>query len=274
MHAGVPMRSALAALMASALIASGARAQSDALSRAEAAYLEVDFESTHRHALAALRAGGNRPEQLVRIYQLLGIASSALGHEDEARDYFVRMLGLDRDAELDDSVPPRLRDPYLEARGVWAARPGRLGIRAGLDRASSSLHLELADPTDMARSVIVHARLEGEAQYARHDAEARSAIDMPLPGAASADRVEYYVEVLDEHRNVILAEGSPFEPRVVGRDRATAAGGAAGPSIVEEPVFWIVVGSVVGVAAAITIGVLADQRSHIGTRSTIAIGID
>ncbi len=269
------MRRAALGLLLGLCAASPALAQDDALARAEAAYLEVDFDATHQHALAALRAGGNTPEQLVRVYQLLGIAASALGREDEARDHFVRMLGLDRDAELDASVPPRLRDPFLEARGVWAARTGRLGIQVGLDRARSSLRIQLSDPSATARRVLVHSRLEGETQFVTQDAEARGAIDVPVQGAAAADRVEYYVEVLDEHRNVMLAEGSAFEPRVVGRERVAAGGGAAsGPTIVEEPVFWVIVGAVVAVAAGITIGVVADQRSHIGAQTSITIGID
>lgn len=268
------MRCATLAMMLALAAAAPALAQDDALARAEAAYLEVDFDATHRHALAALRAGGSTPAQLVRIYQLLGIAASALGREDEARDHFVRMLGLDRDAELDASVPPRLRDPFLEARGVWAARTGRLGIQVGLDRARSSLRIELSDPSATARRVLVHSRLEGETQFVTQDAEARGAIDIPVQGAAAADRVEYYVEVLDEHRNVMLAEGSAFEPRVVGRERVAAGGGGGGPSIVEEPVFWVIVGAVVAVAAGITIGVVADQRSHIGAQTSITIGID
>ena len=268
------MRALVLALAVWASLPGAAFAQ-DALAQAEAAYEEVDFDGTYSHALAALRAGGRRPQQLVRIYQLLGISCSALGREDEARDFFVRMLGLDRDAELDASVPPRLRDPYLEARGVWAARQGTLGVSAGLDRARSTLRIEVADPTDMARRVMVYARLEGEAQFTAQDAEARAVIDIPIAGAASADRVEYYVEVLDEHRNFLIAEGSAFSPRVVGRERALGvAPGPAGPSIVEEPVFWIIVGAVAAVAAAVTIGVVVDQRSRIGVQSSITIGID
>lgn len=257
------------------LLPSAAFAQESALERAESAYLEVDFDGTYEHALEALRAGGHQPDQLVRIYQLLGTASSALGREDEARDFFIRMLGLDRDAELDASVPPRLRDPYLEARGVWAARQGALRVQAGLDRARSSLRIELADPTDMARRVRVHARLEGEAEYRTHEGEARSVTDAPVEGAASADRVEYYVEVLDEHGNFLMTSGSAFEPRVVGRERV--AGGVApagGPSFFEEPVFWIIAGAVVATAAAVTVGVVVDQRSRIGAQTSISIGID
>lgn len=261
--------------LALALLPAGALAQQDdALRQAEAAYLEVDFEGTRTHALQALHAGGHSPAQLVRIYTLLGTASAALGREDEARTFFVRMLGLDRNAELDESVPPRLRDPYLEARGVWAARPGTLGVQINLDRSRSALHIALEDPTDLARRVVVHTRIEGEAQYGSAEAEASATVDVPVVGAADADRIEYFVEVLDEHGNFLVREGSPFQPRVLGRERRAAGAPAGGPSIVEEPVFWIVVGAVVLVGAAIAVGVAADQQSRIGAQSSISIGID
>lgn len=265
-------------ILLSLLCAAPAMAQRDPLAAAEAAYLEVDFEGTRNNALLALRAGGKTPEQVVRIYQLLGISSSALGDEDAARDYFVRMLGIDRDAALDESVPPRLRNPYLEARGVWAARQGRLEITAGLDRATSSVRIELTDPTDMARRVRVSTRLEGDAQYTTQEYAAAAVLGARMEGAAEADRVEYYVDVLDMHGNVILASGTPFSPRVVGRAPAGSTGGGGGGggggSFVEEPVLWIVVGAVLAVAAAVTIGVVVDQRSRIGFQSGVTIGVD
>lgn len=263
-------------IILSLVCAAPAMAQGDPLAAAEAAYLEVDFEGTRDNALLALRAGGQTPEQVVRIYQLLGISSSALGDEDAARDYFVRMLGIDPDASLDESVPPRLRNPYLEARGVWAARQGRLEITAGLDRGTSSVRVELTDPTDMARRVRVSTRLEGAAQYTTQEYAAAAVLGAQLEGAADADRVEYYVDVLDMHGNVILASGSAFQPRVVGRAPAgaTGGGGGGGTTFVEEPVFWIVVGAVLAVAAGVTIGVVVDQRSRIGFQSGVTIGVD
>ncbi|MCZ7684251.1 MAG: hypothetical protein M5U28_37935 [Sandaracinaceae bacterium] len=173
------MRRAALGVLLGLCAASPALAQDDALARAEAAYLEVDFDATHQHALAALRAGGNTPEQLVRVYQLLGIAASALGREDEARDHFVRMLGLDRDAELDASVPPRLRDPFLEARGVWAARTGRLGIQVGLDRARPAC--ASSSPTRAARPVACSCT---RASRARRSSSRRT----PRPAAPSTCR--------------------------------------------------------------------------------------
>jgi len=264
---------ALASLLAAA---APARAQPSELEQAEAAYLDVDFEGTRDHAIEALRAGGHHPEQLVRIYQLLGISSSALGEEGSAREYFVRMLGIDPDAELDDSVPPRLGGPYLEARGIWAARPGRLRVEAGLDRASSAVRVELRDPTDMAERVRVAARLEGEARYQVDEYPATSVVSAPVQGAADADRVEYYVEILDTHGNVILAEGSAFAPRVVGRAHVERGGGGEGGGVtfLEEPLFWILAGAAAAVAAGVTTAVVVDQRSRIGVQTGVSIGIE
>ena len=253
----------------------GALAQDD-LAAAEAAYLEVDFEATRDLAIRALRAGGHTPEEVVRIYKLLGIASSALDEEEAARDYFVRMLGLDADATLDDSVSPRMRNPYLEARGVWAARQGRLGVEAGLDRGSSAVHVELTDPTDMARRVRVAARLEGASDYTTEVYAAQSVLNAPVAGADTADRVEYYVEVLDMHGNTILSAGSAFEPEVVGRTSFAngEGGGGGGGSVVEEAWFWIVIGAVVAAGAGIAIGFVLDSRSRIGVQTGVSIGVD
>jgi hypothetical protein len=272
------LRTTLVALvLAVAVSAAPAAAQQTPLQQAEAAYLDIDFEATHRHAMAALRAGGSSPEQLVRIYQLLGIASSALGRETEARDFFVRMLALDRDAQLDASVPPRLRDPFLEARGVWAARPGRFDLQVGLDRGRSAVRVEVTDPSGMARRIAVHARLEGEAQYVTQEAEGRTTVEVVVPGANTANRVEYYVDVLDEHGNRMRSEGTAFAPRSVGRDPVAGGGGApagGGTSIFEEPAFWIVTAIIVAAGAGTAAGVIVDQRSRIGVQSTVSIGID
>lgn len=270
-----------------AMLASGVAHAQDAgaLERAENAYQEIDFEGVRTHAIEALRNGGLEPAQLARVYELLGVASSALGDADGARDYFVRMLWLDPDAQLDESVSPRMREPYLEARGIRMARPGTLEVETGIDRGSSQVHVTLRDPSDMGRRVRVAARIEGDTEYTTHEYEAQTELAANLDGADTADRIEYFVQVLDRHGNVILAEGGPFAPRVVGRQPGAAAseesgggGGGGGASITDDPAFWPIVLGIVGglvlVGGGIAIGVVVDQRSRIGVQSSVAFGFD
>ncbi len=264
-----PRSLALAAALSFCLSATPAAAQS-ALAEAEEAYLEVDFDRTLSAAQSAMDSGELTPTELARAYELLGVAASALGDAATARDCFLRMLSIDEERELDDTVPPRLRAPFMEARGALTARPDRLGVEVVLARAYSALRVTLTDPFEMIQGVRVHVRVEGEADWASIEEDYAPEIMAGFARAASADRLEYWVEVLDPRGNRIAVVGSEFEPLVVGRpapavvDGGGGGGGAGGgPSIVEEPVFWIVLGSVVVVGAAIGIGVGVDQASHV-----------
>ena len=97
------------------LIAVGAQAQSPShLREAEEAYLNVEFEQVRDHALEALRGGRLTPDQLVRTYELLGVASSALHETDVARDYFVQVKY--NVYNYDDYL---LLDRYYTANVVW-----------------------------------------------------------------------------------------------------------------------------------------------------------
>jgi hypothetical protein len=292
---------ALSILVLSAALASGADAQrrrrrsgggggetsdaepatpDDPLQAAEEAFTEVDFERTLEHAGTALQAGGQTPEQLVRIYQLLGVSAAALGDPDGARDFFQRMLTVNPEAQLDDAVPPRLRAPYLEARGIVSARPDRLGVEVGLARSQASVRVALTDPFQMARTLRVHARLEGGAEYTSVESEAMAEVLAPVTGADTADRVEYWVEVLDQYGNQLVVAGSEFEPRVVGRISTGGGGGGTDPGpgrpITEDPVFWAIVGSIAGAAiigGAIGIGFGVDAQSHLPVQTAVTFGV-
>jgi hypothetical protein len=292
-----PGAAALAALVCAALLAAAGSVQAqrrrlrppprpvDPLQAAEEAFTEVDFERTIEQASTALQAGGYTPERLVRIYQLLGVSAAALGDSDGARDFFQRMLAIDAEATLDDSVPPRLRAPFLEARGIVSARRERLGVTVGLARAQASLRVALTDPFEMARSLRVHARVEGTIEYTTVETEASPEVLAPIPGADTADRLEYWIEVLDPYGNQLLVVGTEFEPRVVGRiavaDLGSSSSGMSppsspppgGPSILEEPLFWIVTGGVIALGAGIGIGVAVDSASHVPLRTAATIGL-
>jgi hypothetical protein len=266
-------------VVASLALSSGAVAQasSGALGRAEQSYLEVDFDGTLAAAQEALREGGHTPAQLVRIYELLGVSSAAVGENERARDFFVRMLAIDVSADLDDTVPPRLRAAFLEARGIVTSRPERLGAEVGLARVQSALHVALTDRFQLGRTVRVHARLEGTLEFSTREEAAQPVMFARLDGASTADRVEYWVELVDPFGNQILVLGTEFEPRVVGRVATAPAGGGGGgggADIVSEPWFWIVIGVVV-VGGGVTAGViLGDQASRLELRTGVTIGID
>lgn len=257
----------------------------DPLQAAEQAYVEVDFERTLEHASEALQAGAHTPDRLVRIYQLLGVSAAALGDPDGARDFFQRMLAVDPDATLDDTVPPRLRAPYLEARGIVTARPDQLGIQVGLARAQAAVRVALTDPFQMARTLRVHARLERQVEYTTVEADAQAEVLAPLPGSDTADRVEYWVEVLDPYGNQLVMVGTEFEPRTVGRIAIAGGGGGGagggtgagagggqggGGNVLEDPLFWIIAGGVVLVTGAVVTGVLVDQASHVPLQTGVS----
>ncbi len=242
------------------------------LAQAEQAYLDVDFSAALVAAQAALREGGHTPEELVRIYQLLGVCSASEGLAERARDYFLRMLAINPETELDDTVPPRLRAPFLEARGIVTARPQRLGAEVGIARAQSAVHVSLVDPFQMGQTLIIHARIEGGLEFTTREERPRASLDVPLAGSDSADRVEYWLELKDPFGNQVLVLGSEFEPRVVGRMSVAGAGAApasgGGGNVLEEPWFWIVVGAVV-VGGAVTAGVLGDQANRVELRTRV-----
>lgn len=267
---------ALTAGLSAFSLASPSRAQAPGpLARAEQAYLQVDFEGTLAAAQEALRAGGHTSAQLLRIYELLGVSSAAVGETDRARDFFVRMLAIDPSANLDDTVPPRLRAPFLEARGIVNSRPERLDVEVGLARAQSALHVALTDPFQVGHRLRIHARLEGTLEFTTHEEAAQAEVLARIEGAASADRVEYWLELVDPFGNQILVLGSEFEPRVVGRAAGSGAGLAAaeGGGVLAEPWFWVVVGAVV-VGGGVTAGIiLGDQASRLELRSAVNIGL-
>ena len=270
------MRARVQALLAAALLwpAAPAAAQ-DALADAEAAYLDVDFERTLSEAQGAIESGELGPTELARAYELLGVSAAALGDADTARDCFLRMLSIDEERQLDDTVPPRLRAPFMEARGELTARADRLGVEVVIARAYSALRVTLTDPFEMIQGIRVHVRVEGgDGEWTIIEEDYEAEIMASYSRAASADRLEYWLEVLDPPGNRIAVVGSEFEPEVVGRPApapaagapgggAAGGGGGGGPSIVEEPAFWIVLGSVVVVGAAIGIGFAVDAQSRV-----------
>jgi hypothetical protein len=146
------------------------------------------------------------------------------------------------------------------------------------------VRVALSDPFQMARTLRVHARLEGEVEFATTESEAMAEVLAPLPGSDTADRVEYWVEVLDPYGNQLVVAGSEFEPSVVGRVASAEPTPAPVPvaptpspasrSIVDEPLFWVgIAAGVIAVGAGIGIGVAVDSASHVPLRTGVGFGV-
>lgn len=267
-------RSVILALALVLGIAGRAEAQSP-LQQAEAAYVDVDFEATLSASQSAIDSGELSPSELARAYELLGVSAAALGDPDSAREVFLRMLSIEPDRRLDDTVPPRFRAPYMEASGIVSARPDRMGAEVTLARSYASLRVVLVDPYEMVEGIRLHMRAEGTVEYETFEAPYGAEILAPFGGAAGSAPVEYWLELIDPRGNQLVVQGSQFEPNVLGARAASGGGGGglepvpAGPSIFEEPVFWIVVGSVIAVGAGIGIGVGVDQASRANLQTVI-----
>ncbi len=147
---------ALSWLATTSLLPCPARAEPvDALSLAQRAYNDVEFEKQRDEATRALQAGRNDRERLVQIYRLLGIAHAALEAPREAKQAFMKLLALDPDVALEHVLSPRLRTPYMEARGFWDVTSSRLDVQAVVDVRTSALHVTVTDPLQMVERVRV-----------------------------------------------------------------------------------------------------------------------
>ncbi len=261
-------------IAALALVAARAEAQTP-LQQAEAAYVDVDFETTLSASQSAIDSGELSPGELARAYELLGVSAAALGDAEAAREVFLRMLSIEPDRRLDDTVPPRFRAPYMEASGIVSARPDRMGAEVTLARANGALRVVLVDPYEMVEGIRLHMRAEGTLEYETFEAPYGAEILVPFGGAAGSAPVEYWLELIDPRGNQLVVQGSEFSPNVLGARAATGGGGGggepvpAGPSIFEEPVFWIIVGSVIAVGAGVGIGVGVDQASRANLQTVI-----
>lgn len=207
-------------------------AEEATLARAEAAYLDVDFESTKALAHDALHAGGHEAADTLRLYTLLGIASSALGEDDAAREAFSRVIALDPQGHLDKTLSPKLRAPYLEVRGQLMARGDLPALDGRVTNDTGALRLEVVDPTAIGRAIEVSYRAERSASFTTVKLLTAPAKLGPAPKGAA--RLEYVVVVRDEYGNVVFRRGTEHEPAVLAlgpREHASEAGkGENGPN--------------------------------------------
>lgn len=204
------------------LFATPARAESVAtLAEVEAAYAEVDLERTYSLALAALGAGGHDMKATARLYHLYAVAAAATDRADEAREAFLRVLAIDSRGKLDKKLSPKIRAPYLEARGAWADASGGKSLAVAVSREDGAPVLTLDGPLGAVSRVLVRARRKsGEGfQELSFTPATRIALPEPLRGGG----FEYVVHLEDAAGNRLHELGSDAAPRWFGAAVAAPA---------------------------------------------------
>src|SRR5262245_37916237 len=113
------MRIALVLLVSVLVFARSARAQVlSPLERLEAAAAGLAVPAMIGGGEEAIASGTLGPAELVHVYQQLAMAESFAGDVANARAAYERMLAIDPEAIPDESVPPRLQPPYVDALRV------------------------------------------------------------------------------------------------------------------------------------------------------------
>jgi len=202
------------------LLTAPAFAQSRGLAEAERAYQSVDFPATHALAKKALEAGGANGEQTARLYVLLGISAAAQGDAEEAKANFLIALAVKPSLKLDKGLSPKVRDPYLEAQGYWAASSDRLALNAKPGSDQAHLIVQLSDPATMVSKIELRIAEPGKTPRPSFELSATPTTRFALPAQLRGRSYEYTVRALDRFGNMLAERGSDADPelvRVAGR---------------------------------------------------------
>lgn len=178
----------------------------------ERAYTEVSFAAVADYAERAMLLGRATSEQTCRLHVLLGIAKSALGQEDEARNHFTTALAIDPKLGLDRNLSPKLRAPYLEAKGYWEREKARLALTLRFGEVGSEVACKLVDPAKLVKKVRVWVRAAGEANYESLEFAAQPSFELHPHTRVRRRKVEYHAVLQDIHGNTLLELGEAARP--------------------------------------------------------------
>jgi hypothetical protein len=185
----------------------------DALASAEEAYQRVDFDTVYREATRGIEIGGANVKSTARLHSLVGISAAALGKDEDARNHFVVALALMPGLNLERGLSPRIRGPYMEAKGFWEAYPDRIKLETLIDLVKSSLSFALEDPAHIAVKVRIYLRKIGSEEYEIKEANATHAGAIVLPPEYRDVRFEFFSQLLDRFGNVVFEAGTASVPR-------------------------------------------------------------
>lgn len=225
------------------LAAIDARADNDALARAQSLYDELRYEEAYAAYREALAIKGNRPTDIADIYLHLGILAASMDRKDEAVDQFARLLLVNPGAQLAKGVPPKVRGPFEIAQTARATTNSFRLDHAPINRlpAAGGLQVEAqlqGDSLDLARGVTLRYRQAGAASYSALSKEGRGRLLFTVAASELPEKrdVEYFLELNDAFGGVLLEFGAANSPIVVRASQGGATPVAA--SHVESTAAW------------------------------------
>ena len=102
-------------------------ARADDLGKARKYLKQMQYRQAWKMAVKAERSETSGPEQLIEAYRLQGLAQAAMGKGKRATQAFRKLLAIQPDFRLPDSVSPKLMPPFEQA--VTAAAQKQKPIR-------------------------------------------------------------------------------------------------------------------------------------------------
>ena len=206
-------KSLFAAAFLASVVASAPAARADgsaSLAEAQKAYADVDYEHTRSLSMAAIQQGGNDRAATSELYLLWATAAAALGQAEESRRAFLYVLATNPEFKLERTLSPKLRAPYLEARGSAVSNDGKPPLDVTLRRRNQELELGLRDTVHVASALEVGTRRSEGEPYARRRVDAAAVKRLPTPSGAE---LQFFLRVLDRYGNVLFELGTEDEPR-------------------------------------------------------------
>jgi hypothetical protein len=179
------------------------------LGEVERAYADVDYEKTRTLAMDAIERGGNDRASTSQLYLLWATAAAALDRADEARTAFSYALAANPELKLDRNLSPKIRGPYLEARGALAGADGRPPLEVTLRRRRAELELGLRDSLKVAASLVLSTRVGENGDFVRRRFDASPVRRVPVPADAE---LHLAVRVVDRHDNALFELGTEEDP--------------------------------------------------------------
>lgn len=207
----LPLGFAGAWLLASLSLSVSAQAQnSSSLSEVRRAYADVDYERTRALAATAIHRGGSGRASTAELYLLWATAAAAVDKTDEARQAFSHALAANPELKLDRNLSPKIRGPYLEARGAMSGTDDKPPLDVTLRPRKQELELELHDALQVAATLLVSTRVGQSAPFSRRRFEAAPTRRVPKPPGSE---LQFFVQVLDRYGNVLFELGNEEEPQ-------------------------------------------------------------